>query len=108
MKTQARIDMVQLLSILRAIAGGSSTFAPSSARFRPEIRSLLAHDHLDVALLSGDRTLVVAYETGLHTEWDADTTATKPVESSPIRDLFRGARRPYRDRRRADRQPLSL
>lgn len=88
MKTSTRsIDMVQILSILRAIAGQLDFRAVISA-VSAEIRSLLAHDHLDVALLSGDRTLVVAYETGLHTEWDADTTATKPVESSPIRDLF--------------------
>jgi hypothetical protein len=40
--------------------------------------------------LNSDRTLVSAYETELHTEWDASTTATKPVDVSPIRDLFIG------------------
>lgn len=83
------IDMAQIVSILRAIAGQLDFRAVISA-VSTEIRALLPHDHLDVALLSGDRTLVVAYETGLHTEWDASTTATKPVESSPIRDLFTG------------------
>ena len=88
-KTHPRIDMAQILSILRAIAGQLDFRAVISA-VSTEIRTLLPHDHLDVALLSGDRTLVVAYETGLHTEWDASTTATKPVETSPIRDLFTG------------------
>ncbi|TBW40864.1 sensor histidine kinase [Siculibacillus lacustris] len=83
------IDMAQILSILRAVAGQldfrAVIHAASSA-----IRDLLPHDHLDVALLSPDRTVLTAYETGLHTEWDAATTATKPVEASPIRDLFTG------------------
>ena len=87
--TIRRIDMTQILSILRAIAGQLDFRAVISA-VSTEIRTLLPHDHLDVALLSGDRTLVVAYETGLHTEWDASTTATKPVETSPIRDLLSG------------------
>ena len=34
--------------------------------------------------------MVTAYETGLHTEWDAATTANTPVAISPIRDLFTG------------------
>lgn len=83
------IDMAQILSILRAIAGQIDFRAVISA-VSAEIRDLLPHDHLDVALLNSDRTLVVAYETGLHTEWDASTTATKPVVASPIRDLFTG------------------
>lgn len=88
MKNPTRsIDMAQILSILRAIAGQLDFRAVISA-VSAEIAALLPHDHLDVALLNSDRTVVVAYETGLHTEWDADTTATKPVESSPIRDLF--------------------
>ena len=88
--TTHRIDMAQILSILRAIAG-QLDFRAVIRAVSSEIRGLLAHDHLDVALLSGDRTRVVAYETGLHTEWDASTTATKAVETSPIRDLFSGA-----------------
>lgn len=87
--TPTRIDMAQILSILRAIAG-QLDFRAVIRAVSTEIRTLLPHDHLDVALLSGDRRLVVAYETGLHTEWDASTTATKPVETSPIRDLFTG------------------
>ena len=88
-KTLTRIDMAQILSILRAIAG-QLDFRAVIRAVSAEIRTLLPHDHLDVALLSSDRTLVVAYETGLHTEWDASTTATKPVETSPIRDVFTG------------------
>jgi signal transduction histidine kinase len=87
--TTRYIDMAQILSILRAIAG-QIDFRAVIGAVSAEIRELLPHDHLDVALLNSDGTVVVAYETGLHTEWDASTTATKPVDSSPIRDLFTG------------------
>jgi signal transduction histidine kinase len=87
--TTRYIDMPQILSILRAIAG-QIDFRAVIGAVSAEIRELLPHDHLDVALLNSDGTVVVAYETGLHTEWDASTTATKPVDSSPIRDLFTG------------------
>jgi len=83
------IDMPQILSILRAIAG-QLDFRAVIAAVSTEIRGLLPHAHLDVAMLSGDRSMVVAYETGLHTEWDASSTATKPVDVSPIRTLFAG------------------
>ena len=81
------IDMAQILSILRAIAG-QIDFRAVIRAVSNEIAALLPHDHLDVALLSNDGSLIVAYETGLHTEWDASATATKPIETSPIRDLF--------------------
>ncbi len=88
-RAMGSLDMAQMLAILRAI-GGQLDFRAVIRAVSAEISALLPHDHLDVALLSSDRTLVVAYETGLHTEWDAETTATKPVEASPIRDLFAG------------------
>jgi len=81
------IDISQILSILRAIAG-QIDFRAVIRAVSSEIVELLPHDHLDVALLSSDRRQIVAYETGLHTEWDASETATKPIETSPIRDLF--------------------
>lgn len=87
--TGLRIDMGQILSILTAIAG-QLDFRSVIGAVSAEIRVLLPHDHLDVALLSGDGELVTAYETGLHTEWDAARTATAPVAISPIRDLFTG------------------
>jgi signal transduction histidine kinase len=55
-----------------------------------EIAELLPHDHLDVALLSPDGVMVTAWETGLHTEWDASTTDSARVSVSPIRDLLTG------------------
>ena len=79
--------MAQILSILRAIAGQLDFRAVISA-VSSEIRELLPHDHLDMAIVNDDKSLVVAYETGLHTEWDAATTAVKPVDTSPIRALF--------------------
>jgi len=83
------MDMAQILSILHAIAGQLDFRAVIHA-VSAEIKMLLPHDHLDVAIMSADKLMVSAYETGLHTEWDAATTATKPVAVSPIRDLFRG------------------
>lgn len=79
--------MAQILSILRAIAGQIDFRAVISA-VSLEIRELLPHAHLDVAIVNADQSTVVAYETGLHTEWDASSTATKPVDVSPIRTLF--------------------
>lgn len=82
------IDTAQVLSILRAIAGQLDFRAVIKA-VSTEITPLLPHDHLDVAIMSPDGVMVSAYETGLHTEWDASTTAIKPVAVSPIRELFR-------------------
>ena len=81
--------MAQILSILRAIAG-QLDFRAVIGAVSSEIGELLPHDHLDVAIMNGDKSMVVAYETGLHTEWDASATATKPVAVSPIRTLFVG------------------
>ncbi len=81
------IDLAQILAILRAVAGQLEFRAVIQAA-SSVVRDLVPHDHLDVALLNPDHDTVTAYETGLHTEWDASTTATKPVDVSPIRDLF--------------------
>lgn len=83
------IDMPQITAILTSIAGQLNFRAVIRAA-STEIAGHLPHDHLDVALISPDGQVVTAWETGLHTEWDAETTATKAVDVSPIRDLFRG------------------
>lgn len=83
------IDMPQVTAILTSIAGQLNFRAVISAASQ-EIAGLLPHDHVDIALMSPDGQMVTAWETGLHTEWDAETTATKAVDVSPIRDLFRG------------------
>lgn len=88
MKNHRRtIDMVQILSILRAIAG-QLDFRAVIRAVSNEISELLPHDHLDVVVISSDRTMVSAYETGLHTEWDESTSSAKPLMESPIRDLL--------------------
>lgn len=83
------IDMPQVTAILTSIAGQLNFRAVISAASN-EIAGHLPHDHVDIALMSPDGQTVTAWETGLHTEWDAETTATKAVDVSPIRDLFRG------------------
>ena len=88
-RADRHIDMGEILSILNAIAGQLDFRAVIHA-VSNEIKVLLPHDHLDVALLSGDGSMVTAYETGLHTEWDEATTDKTPTAISPIRDLFSG------------------
>ncbi len=83
------IDMPQVTAILTSIAGQLNFRAVIRAASN-EIAEHLPHDHVDIALMSPDGQAVTAWETGLHTEWDAETTATKAVDVSPIRDLFRG------------------
>jgi signal transduction histidine kinase len=83
------IDMPQVTAILTSIAGQLNFRAVIRAASN-EIAGHLPHDHVDIALMSPDGQAVTAWETGLHTEWDAETTATKAVDVSPIRDLFRG------------------
>lgn len=83
------VDMPQVTAILTSIAGQLNFRAVIRAA-SSEIAGHLPHDHVDIALMSPDGQMVTAWETGLHTEWDAETTATKAVDVSPIRDLFRG------------------
>lgn len=83
------VDMPQVTAILTSIAGQLNFRAVIRAA-STEISGHLPHDHVDIALMSPDGQTVTAWETGLHTEWDAETTATKAVDVSPIRDLFRG------------------
>ena len=90
MRSKTRsIGMPVVVAILRSIAG-QFDFRAVIRAMSQEIQDLLPHDHLDVALMNADQTMVIAYETGLHTEWDADTTASAAVAISPIRDLFLG------------------
>jgi len=90
MRSKTRgIDMPVVVAILRSIAG-QFDFRAVIRAISQEIQDLLPHNHLDVALMNADQTMVIAYETGLHTEWDADTTASAEVAISPIRDLFLG------------------
>lgn len=88
-RSDLTIDMSQILSILSATAG-QLDFSSVIQAVSQVIAELLPHDHLDVALVSPDGLMVTAYETGLHTEWDAATTARASVSVSPIRDLFTG------------------
>jgi len=88
-RSDRTIDMPQILSILNAIAG-QLDFRSVIRAVSNEIKALLPHDHLDAALMSVDGLMVTAYETGLHTEWDAESTAKAPVAISPIRDLLTG------------------
>jgi signal transduction histidine kinase len=88
-RSNLSIEMPEILSILNAIAG-QLDFRSVIQAVSNEIKAQLPHDHLDVALVTVDGIMVTAYETGLHTEWDAEATARAPVAISPIRDLLTG------------------
>ena len=86
-KPRPAIDLAQILSIFRAIAG-QLDFRAVIAAVSAEIRELLPHNHLDVALLSGDGTMVAVYETGLHTDWDGGISPPERLAECPIRELL--------------------
>ncbi|WP_068311048.1 GAF domain-containing sensor histidine kinase [Polycladidibacter hongkongensis] len=73
-------------NIVRAIAGRVGFQSVISA-VSSEIQRILPHDHFDAVILDGDQTRLVAYESGLHTDWGG---VNKLVSTSPIRSLLRG------------------
>jgi len=52
-----------------------------------ELKILLPHDHIDVALLSESEDTLIVYETGLETSWGSKLG---DLSVSPIRDVFYG------------------
>ena len=64
MRSKTRsIGMPVVVAILRSIAGQFDFRAVIRATSQ-EIQDLLPHNHLDVALMNADQTMVIAYETG--------------------------------------------
>lgn len=51
-----------------------------------DVATFLTHDHFDAAILLEDQQSLLTYETGLETKWGG---ATRSVEDSPIRAIFR-------------------
>ena len=87
------IDMPQVTAILTSIAGQLNFRAVIRAASN-EIAGHLPHDHVDIALMSPDGQAVTAWETGLHTEWDAETATATPetrAKRVPIAEWVRPA-----------------
>ena len=77
----------QMIRITRAIAGRVGYQAVIDA-MSEEIQEILPHNHFDVVILDEDKENLVAYETGIQTEWGG--VNRKNVSTSPIRDILLG------------------
>ncbi len=77
------------LSISRAVAG-QLDFQKVLHRIADEIREILPFDHMDIAIITSDRTGEhVAFEVGVETGW-SEGGRSRPIAQSPIRDLLLG------------------
>ncbi|QUJ78232.1 GAF domain-containing sensor histidine kinase [Sulfitobacter albidus] len=76
------------LSIAKAIAG-QTDYDLVLENFANQLRTLIAHDHLDIVLLHGFGTQI-CYEARMQTSWSHTTAPTKPTAKSPIRDVLLG------------------
>nr|WP_321524523.1 ATP-binding protein [uncultured Cohaesibacter sp.] len=77
----------QVINITRAIAGRVGYQAVIDA-MSEEIQGILPHNHFDVVILDEAKENLVAYETGIQTEWGGINR--KNVSTSPIRDILLG------------------
>lgn len=79
----------RLLAISRAIAGLTDGDAILQA-LAAEIRHLIPHQHLDIALLGSETGLQHVYEAGIKTHWSRESARLRPTVNSPIRDVLWG------------------
>ncbi len=85
----SEIVLSRLLSMSRAIAGEMDRQSVLD-KVAGELRFLIPHDHLDLALLTDGGRLNITYEVGIHTGWTEPEALPHPVESAPIREVLRG------------------
>ncbi|WP_319496484.1 ATP-binding protein [uncultured Cohaesibacter sp.] len=83
----ATFSTEQVINITRAIAGRVGYQAVIDA-MSEEIQEILPHNHFDVVILDEAKENLVAYETGIQTEWGG--VNRKNVSTSPIRDILLG------------------
>ena len=89
MRETADANLERYLAISRAVAG-QLDFKDVLLQITGEVRKLLPHDHMDVAIIEpDDRDSHVAFEVGMATDW-GEVGTPLPTEFSPIRDLLRG------------------
>ena len=78
------LSVAQILGVATAVAGRHE-LGEVIRSVSGDVKSFLAHDHFDAAILSEDKTKLHAFETGLETEWGG---TSRSVKSSPIREIF--------------------
>lgn len=82
-------NLDRYLAISRAVAG-QLDFKDVLLQIAGEVKNLLPHDHMDVAIIEPDnRDRHVAVEVGVSTGW-GQADAAQPIDNSPIRGLLRG------------------
>ncbi len=82
-------NLDRYLAISRAVAG-QLEFKDVLLQIAGEVKNLLPHDHMDVAIIQPDnRDHHVAVEVGVSTGW-GEASEAQPIDNSPIRDLLRG------------------
>ncbi len=74
-----------VFNITRAIAGRVGYQAVIDA-VSDEIQAILPHNHFDVVILDKDKEYLIAYETGMTTDWGSGDREN--VSTSPIRDIL--------------------
>jgi signal transduction histidine kinase len=79
----------RLLAISRALAGQIDPGAALNAT-ADEIGTLIAHDHMDVAVLLHGGRDHACYEARMHTSWSRLAEEPSPTELSPVRSVLWG------------------
>lgn len=87
---QAKTDIATspewVVRIAQSLAGLVDLRAAVTA-MSEELKALIPHDHIDVALLSEAGETLIVYETGLETSWGSKLCR---IDASPIRDVLYG------------------
>lgn len=85
----SEVLLSRLLSMSRAIAGEIDRQSVLD-KVAEELRHLIPHDHLDLAMLMDEGRLSITYEVGIHTGWTEPDVTPHPVQKAPIRDVLWG------------------
>ena len=87
MSKKGEISLDHYLSISRAMAG-QLDFQTALQLIADQVRQMLPHDHMDIAIISPDKTgQHFAIEVGIETGWGEDGFL-QPTNLSPIRDVL--------------------
>jgi signal transduction histidine kinase len=81
--------LTRLLSMSRAIAGEIDRQSVLD-KVTEELRHLIPHDHLDLAMLVDDGRLNITYEVGIDTGWTQPEVTPHPVARAPVREVLWG------------------
>jgi len=85
----SEVLLTRLLSMSRAIAGEIDRQSVLD-KVAEELRHLIPHDHLDLALLTDEGRFNITYEVGIHTGWTEPEVSPHPVVHAPVRAVLWG------------------